>query len=616
MYRNNKRRIDDICRGKSKDSYLSPSQAKLLRTWHKHQGRSSPKLTWDTANLTPQQTDALLSALAQCAADAENTTHEFPGNKNQTSRKSSPLEKYSEVPSRPGIETGIGVPVIIKSLETAVSRSLWATAFECIKQHIREEYLCYYAPYAAGQEISYRELIGSLTGLTHSEMIESMRIRKENFRMLLDDLGRCYRDIPDSPEEALEIAISIVKERDVPVLYENLLRDSDIAVQNVIILAAGQGVEIPVDHWVDSDHSGLLLEVCVKHHGWIFQPLESITDIHAYTVYMPFLIDIPELTSVEALGVHQIKDVPPELEKYSFATDVLYFFTKESASAIAVEVQASSPATAHVLAKRVVANLLDDLSIIYPLRKLDYNFQPNVYATHCETGAVNSSWSSGAGIPSGYIEIDIARRNIDLVEGLRASSNTWARQLARCCHLIRIAAESSLPEVRFLNSWRALEAVCGHLTGGEHSADKSLRQCMTQCLRKHFTKLNRSTSISYEPKWFLALVLAVATGRLHKSTKDKLGTFRREHNNLLESLSLSEHIRNRWAMHTGDEREQAYHLVDDETLELSSKWLVREVIYPSFRLLTSIALDHPELENRESVFHYLLGEFNLKDSVH
>lgn len=591
------------------DSYLSPAQTDFLLSSYKNGNwKNLGQVSLDTVHYDENVEQALIAAIVQNAAEADLTIEaKHIGDDN--SKKISSLNGFESLLFRPGIHVEVDLKTICKQLDLSCQRSIWATAFRCIKQHLSDDYLSYLAPCAATQQIHEHAQLGKIGGMNPLDYVEYMKsVSKRYKEILYEQLSRC-KSIPNDPKEAFRIAHELVHDaKGINLPEDYLLACADIAIQNVIQFAKNHDVDIDEKHWRNQDHNSVLLDACNEHSEWVFEPISNLLNEIGYTIYMPIFIEPPEVLNCNELSTRHISTIPKKVAKSPLINLIFQRYNTTHPSAVAVAVKSVSVHSAVNSARNKVRYLLESIAIMYPMIRVNHRFDPLTFMAIDENGYISSSSSRADMLPQINASIEDVHRNVNILNRLRDSTHSWVCQLARCASLIKMTTESDDLEVKFINAWRALESVCGHLTGTIELKCRNVSFFFRKAQRWISRKWIGTTQVSpaFSSRNFIVLAVSCAFARISRSNVDTARSdFTREYRVIWGNLNLIMEIRNTWAIHTGDERVSALENVTDESLRKACDYLIQEIVYPAFRYLSSLALGHPGLETRKDAYDYL-----------
>ncbi len=584
--------------------YLSEAQAKSILNWMKKIGKhldsSIPIETVKLESLTEQILIERIASLT-CEADLTASFEELPSSKK---RKSTILDVTSLI-SNPRATPIIDAATLDVVLEKSCKRAIWALGYYIVEQCLPEEYLATLIKIIGALYIHARNSEKTLFGLSPDAAHKYLQNSNNNdFVKTLQSTCTKAIDTPDSPQSALSLAIKFVEQETGDRVGEDcLIVEIDSAIKNLIHLATydrngSYDTEKPVLSLTDPIVLGL---ACSKSYSWVLEPIASVEKLREYKVYFPFHITPPEILNNLLLGTKYVNYIPDSFQSNP-GFKLMFDWMK---SAIEVSVLAYSHKHSYKSALEKIKILLNAIALLYPYGYVQYQYDKFKYAVECDGNIEVKSFTPDGFIANLHKNESAVVKNVKILLELRKSPYSWIKQLSRCSSFIRKASESHDQETKFLHLWRALEAICGHLTG--FSQESNSEKCF---LKRTIEKITRSSKeISLPSSRIMSssnyLVFAVLHSTNSMSPEKQNYTwadFDSVHTKIWRNLGNIMQVRSQWIVHTGDERKDSIEDVSDDYLKIACKFMVEEIIYPTCCYLTQVALENPYLETRKQVY--------------
>ncbi|GIK52158.1 MAG: hypothetical protein BroJett014_11310 [Planctomycetota bacterium] len=554
---------------------LSRGQAEHLLSWLKrfeHQYSAGDPTSFVVDPLFLEAIDGLATVVGQWDETVDSL------NKIDDELKESPLARYNAMVSNPYVGRLRDRKTWEDLFELAFSRAVWASAFRRLHEFVPGE-AWRIAPHAAALHAA--ELQRPLgKGVAANGLERWMRERHEaviaTLKKLIEDFTKeaaAKADAITHPSHALALAGEVARSAlggGLPEAY--VARQADVAAQNVCT-QLGKAVRKDA---ISVEEYAPLLDGGDPVGAWVLEPITSkLGDEVAFEVYFPIALRPTEAFECAALGIKLVDSIPDWVEERvrGWRGNFTLF--------LRVEVHALTAELARRAADRRAALLFDalfDLDGLKPfMRKYDaeYAIAVNPAAKSARTWGPHLP-----GLPETRASLVSVQQNIStLLDMAKDTQPAWCRQAARTLHLLRIAGEANDVETRFVHSWRALESVVGHLTGMNAEPFHVELLAQARCyVSQDFVKEGDATK--------------------------RRGYFQRELNDVKQNLDPVQDIRNKWALHTGDERTGTLHDVDPETLADACDWLADEIVQ-LFYVLMDVAVKKPGIPTRKDVHAFL-----------
>jgi len=585
----NKHHIEDS-KGNKEKNYLSVAQATSLLSWWKKIGKHlDSNIPIGMIEFDVSTELAIIEAIVRLSHQADLT--DSMENCQYAKEKKSALSDADSLLPKPGVELGIELETIDVALDKACKRAIWSTGFSIVEEKLPHEYLAKLVQIVAAQYIHARESEKKMFGLSVEEVGNYLQnIDKIDYtKTIVDALSKTI-ELPDSPQTALTAAIHFVEQETGDKIGESILiTEMCTAFQNLIVYAS-QVMDKALDSdefKVAFDNSCAFGRACKKYATWIIEPVILLRKIKDYKVYIPFSINPQKIINNDSLGTKSITDIPSTLSTSPANKLMLSWMS----SAIEVNVSAYSHKHAYKNALEKIEILLDSIALLHPNGYVHYQYDLHKYVSECNGDIEVKIFAPKGFIPHVHGESNSILKNIDSILELRKSKYNWIKQLARCSRFIRKAAETQDQETKFLHLWRALEAICGHLTG---------LQPDIECNANTTTPESRQMS----PRNYLVLAVSFASGRIvSKNEKNFWSEFDQQYTSLWSNLRGIMRARSQWVIHTGDERDNSIEEISEDYLESACEFLIDTIIYPVFCFLSAIAIGNPNLKSRAEVYN-------------
>jgi len=571
------------------ESYLSVTQATSLLSWWKKNGKHlDSSIPIEMIEFDVSTELAIIEAIVRLSHQADLT--DSMENWQYANGKKSSLSGTDSLLPKPGVELNIELETLDVALDKACKRAIWSTGFNIVEEKLPNIFLAKLVQTVAALYIHARQSEGKLFGLSVKEAGNYLQnVDKADFtRTILDALSKTIES-PDSPQNALTAAIHFVEQETGDKIGESvLITEMCTAFQNLIVY----GSQV-MDKALDSDEFNVSFDnpsafsrACKKYAAWILEPVVLLRELKEYRVYIPFSITPQKIINNESLGTKSITDIPSTLSANPANKLMLSWMN----SAIEVNVSAYSHKQAYKNALEKIAILLDGIALLHPNGYVHYQYDLHKYVSECNGDIEVKIFAPKGFIPHVHGESNSILKNTDSILELRKSKYNWVKQLARCSRLIRKAAETQDQETRFLHLWRALEAICGHLTGLQPDDER-------------YANSTTPESRQMSPRNYLVLAVSFAFGRIvSKNEKNFWSEFDQQYTSLWSNLRGIMRARNQWVIHTGDERENSIEEISEDYLESACEFLIGAIIYPVFCYLSAIAIGNPNLKSRKEVY--------------
>jgi hypothetical protein len=599
-----KKLIENIKRNTG-SSYLSSAQATSILSWWKRIGKHlDSSIPIKTVRLGVTFEEAIIESILRLSEEADMTESMEIGL--DSNRRKSSLSNSNSLLSKPGFDLSIDRDSLKIALQKACKRAIWSAGFCLVDEYLPSEYLAKLVQIVAAQYIHAKQSEKKLCGLTVSEVGEYLKsINRVDFENTVLRVISKSMESPDSPKATLSAAIQYIeRETGDKLEEENIIAEMDTAYQNLLHYASQtMDNEFNSITVVSFDDTTLFSHACKKNADWIMEPVAAVSNLKKYRVYIPFSINPLEVISNESLGTTYITSPPNILSELLVDIPEIDWMN----SAIEVIVLAQSHKHAHRNALNNIAILLDGIAILYPNGYVNYKYDIYRYVSEC-----NGSMMYEQSIPKGFVHSLAGKKktissNIETLLKLRKSQYSWVNQLARCYRLIRKAAETQDQETRFLHLWRALETICGHLTGRHESASSYGKKTMTERIWNIFRKASKSEYVSssrqMSPRNYLVFAASLPyNNRISGNGKQFWTKFDQQYTKIWNNLSDIMRVRSQWVIHTGSEHVNTLDGVSHEYLMTANEFIIEEIVYPSICYLTKIAIEYPKLRTRKEVY--------------
>lgn len=522
-----------------------------------------------------------IDALANSVAEWDETL-DTPGD--LAEEKESPLRKYNALVGNPYVAHSRDQSTWDALYQTVFARATWAMAFTRLAEVTSDE-SWRIAPHSVALHLA--EIRRPLGGPIPADKIadwaaERDRQVKDTMKGLIDELTKQCVDSgkkPNSAEETLGLALELSRNdqgRGLPESY--LAGHADVAATNVAIQL---GVQL-VRKNVEPKDSARFAQSGDAVGKWVLGPLlTGAPGDSGYEAYFPVHLQPTEAFECPELGVSFATEIP------KWVRERLGPWARDEKLFLRVEVLGASSEIARRIAARRLDKLFDVIFGLDALRPFIRRYDPEYSLVVSADGKKARTWGPKLpGLPETRAEKAAVGRNVAAMQKLELDGRAWCKQVARTLHLLRLSAEANEVETRFVHLWRALECLVGHLTG-------------MQAEKFHKELLAQSRCFMSQECWDI------------KDPAKRQSFFDREYQDVLQNLDPIEDIRNKWALHTGDERTGTLHEIDHETLTCACDWLADE-LGRLFDLMVHVALIRTDLQSRKDVHGYL--EHQLKNA--